>query len=388
MKKFSKWFALGVVTLGLIGFGKTTFANEFNFSVDPAIPSNQVGKSSYFDLLLKPGQTQDLTVVLGNSTDKTVTVEQSVASATTNINGVVEYSPNAIKPDTTLKYNLVDYVKAPKEIVLKPKSTQAVTVQVTMPNESFSGVIAGGLTYAEKDSDSANSAKNKGISIKNKYAFVVGLLMQQGATKVAPDLKLLKVAPGLVNYRNVINVGLQNPKAGYLNQMYVNAEIKGLTNKSLDYKVNKESMQMAPNSNFNYPLAIGEGKKLEAGKYRLTMTVYGQKDAEKGQYSMKDSTGALQKFDYRWQFTQDFTITAAKAKALNAKDVTIKHEKVFPWMLVIGLLILLLALFLLFFILWKRRNTRECPECEAKVSKKDKFCQKCGAELPDDLWKK
>ncbi|WP_254557574.1 WxL protein host-binding domain-containing protein, partial [Salmonella enterica] len=78
-----------------------------------------------------------------------------------------------------------------------------------------------------------------------------------------------------VNYRNVINANLQNPMAGYLNQMYVQAEVKGLSNSKLSYKANKEMLQMAPNSNFDYPVSIGDGNKLEAGKYRLSMTVYG-----------------------------------------------------------------------------------------------------------------
>mgnify|MGYP002233236536 FL=1 len=51
-------------------------------------------------------------------------VEEEIASATTNINGVVEYSPNKIKADSTLKYNLVDYASIPKEVSLQPNSSQ------------------------------------------------------------------------------------------------------------------------------------------------------------------------------------------------------------------------------------------------------------------------
>lgn len=101
--------------------------------------------------------------------------------------------------------------------------------------------------------------------------------MQQNKNTVAPDLKLNKVEPSQVNYRNVINANLQNLMAGYLNQMYVQAEVKGVSNSKLSYKANKEMLQMAPNSNFDYPVSIGDGNKLEAGKYRLSMTVYGQK---------------------------------------------------------------------------------------------------------------
>ena len=66
----------------------------------------------------------NLTITLKNTTDKTVVVEEEIASATTNINGVVEYSPNKIKADSTLKYNLVDYASIPKEVSLQPNSSQ------------------------------------------------------------------------------------------------------------------------------------------------------------------------------------------------------------------------------------------------------------------------
>ncbi|MGX6992100.1 WxL protein host-binding domain-containing protein, partial [Pseudolactococcus reticulitermitis] len=295
----------------------------------------------------------------------------------TNINGVVEYSPNKIKQDKTLTYNLANQAKIPAEITLTPKSTQQVKVDVTMPNVPFSGVIAGGITFKEKDSD-ADKAKAKGISIQNKYAYVIALLMQQDSTRVAPNLQLTSAAPGQVNYRNVINANLQNPKAGYLNQMYVQATVKGVSNTSLVYTADKEMMQMAPNTNFDYPISIGEGKRIEPGKYQLTMTVYGQKD-DNGQYSYQDAQGNTQKFEYKWQFTQDFTISGETARKLNARDVTVLPEPWYhSWMIWAGAVLVLLALFFLFFLLGKRRKDDEEEKDSAKkqAKKADKNSEK------------
>ncbi|MFC4652247.1 DUF916 and DUF3324 domain-containing protein [Lactococcus nasutitermitis] len=374
MKKNKKFiifaFLLGIITL----FSHSVSANEFSFSVKADLPSNQIGSNSYFDLKMSPGASQTITVELSNSTNKTVIVEEGLASATTNINGVVEYSPNNIKPDATLKYNMKDYVTLPSEVSLPPKSVKKVNIKVTMPNKNFTGVMAGGLTFQEKTSDTTkSSSKKKGLSIQNKYAYVVALLMQQNQNPVSPNLKMNTVAPGQVNYRNVINANLQNPEATYLNSFYAQADIKGITNTKLEYKANKEMMQMAPNSNFNYPVALGNGKKLQAGKYRLTLTAYGQKDATNGKYSMIDSQGKTQKFDYKWQFTRDFTITAAKAKELNAKDVTIKPEKSYTaW--IIAIIIIILLLLILFIILWKRRKKDDDDDSEkdAKIAELEK----------------
>ena len=141
-------FIATIFTLGTVS--KEVHANEFNFSVNPVLPENQIGESGYFNLQMSPGQSQTLTITLKNTTDKTVVVEEEIASATTNINGVVEYSPNKIKADSTLKYNLVDYASIPKEVSLQPNSSQQVKVSVTMPKENFNGVIAGGITFKEK----------------------------------------------------------------------------------------------------------------------------------------------------------------------------------------------------------------------------------------------
>ncbi|MCY7264895.1 DUF3324 domain-containing protein, partial [Pseudomonas protegens] len=83
---------------------------------------------------------------------------------------------------------------------------------------------------------------------------VVALLMSQSQDKVKPDLKLTKISPDQVNYRNVINANLQNPTMGYLNHMQLSATAKGLDNPKIEYKSRKEMMQMAPNSNFDYPI--------------------------------------------------------------------------------------------------------------------------------------
>lgn len=361
MKKIKKLIFLCFGILAILTIKQVAYANQFNFSVTPQFPDNQIEDVGYYDILLGQGESQTLTVNLKNTTEKTVVVEEQIASATTNINGVVEYSPNNTKVDQSLKYDLTKYASMPREIILKPNSAQNVEIKVNMPKEAFTGTIAGGITFKEKES-SDKSSDSSGVSIKNKYAYVVALLMQQSETKVVPDLKLNEVEPGQVNYRNVINANLQNPKAGYLNQMYVQSEIKGISDSKLSYKKNQEMLQMAPNTNFDYPISIGEGKRLKPGKYRLSMTVYGQKNTT-GQFSYVDSSRKTQKFDYRWTFSKEFTISKESAKKLNAQDVTIEKIPWYKnWLLWLILLLLLFALF--FFILWKRRKKDEEEDLE------------------------
>jgi hypothetical protein len=351
-------------------------ASQFNFAVEAVLPDNQVDKKvSYFDLLMTPGQAQTVQVKLSNSTDKDVTVEIGGSSATTNVNGAVEYSPTDIKTDKSLKYNITDFITLPKEVVLKPKTTQALDVQVTMPEEQFTGVIAGGLTFKQKSSET-NSSQNdaKGVSIKNEYSFVIALLMRQEPTIVAPNLQLNDIYANQLNYRNVISANLQNPTMGYLNRMNVDAKITGITDKNTSFVIQKDMMQMAPNTNFDFPIPVSKqgileenqySEPLKPGKYHLSMIVHGQEDPN-GVYTAKDSTGKDIKYAYEWKFEKDFEITGEEAKKLNEKDVTIKKDNSWIYWL-IGALILLIILGFLFFILWKRRQ-KEDEEDEKEQS--------------------
>ena len=166
---------------------------------------------------MAPNQEDTLTVDLRNDTDKEVVIEAQINSATTNGNGVVEYSKNEIKPDETLKYNIKDYVEAPEEVTLKPQSAAEYKVKIHMPNEKFAGVIAGGITFKEKkttdQTNNISSDKNdKGLAIKNEYSYVVALLMRQTTENGSPDLKLQRVIPNQRNARNVIQGGIcKNP---------------------------------------------------------------------------------------------------------------------------------------------------------------------------------
>lgn len=79
------------------------------------------------------------------------------------------------------------------------------------------------------------------------------------------------------------------------------------------------------------------------------MTVYGQIDSTNGKYTMINSSGEKLNFDYKWMFTRNFTISAAKAKALNAKDVTLKVKGThfISWPVLLGGLFILMVFIIL-----------------------------------------
>jgi Bacterial protein of unknown function (DUF916)./Protein of unknown function C-terminal (DUF3324). len=347
--------AISLLMLTVLGW-KSVKANEFNFSVDPILPTNQAHpKVGYYDLLLAPGQKQIITVKLSNQTDNMVAVDVSVASATTNINGVVEYNPNSIKPDSSLKYNIKDYTKGPGKVEIPAKTVKNIQVEVTMPNSSFDGLIAGGITFKQDKSQiKASKSDSQGISIQNQYQFVVGLLMQQTDKLVPPVLDMTNVFPDQVNHRNVINANFKNSAKGFLKNMVIDANVTHKGQTDVLYKVQKDNMSMAPNSNFNFPLQLS-GKRFQAGIYTYKADVYGLKDSE-GKYSYgKDVHGNPQHYRYHWKFSKDFTISSSKASNLNTQDVTVQPDNSWIYWL-IGIILLLILILIFFFILWKRRK--------------------------------
>ncbi|WP_270740909.1 DUF916 and DUF3324 domain-containing protein [Lactococcus formosensis] len=366
IKKLIMWSTILLAILGTILSGNIVKASQLGFSVTANVREldNRASDQSFFDLILEPGQKQTVTVTLKNDTNRQMTVEQEVSSATTNINGVVEYSPNNIEADKSLRFNYDYLVQTEQEIVLAPHSEKTINIDLQMPEEHFDGQLVGGLTYREKiDEEEAIPENQEGLAVTNRFAFVIALLMRQNKVAVEPDLKLHDVGPGQVNYRNVINANLQNPAMTFLNRMHVNAKVQGIDNPEIEYSVNRDRMQMAPNTNFDFPISL-EGQPLRPGRYRMTMTVNGVQD-DQGDYTAENSEGEEITYRHEWQFEREFTITAEKADELNERDVTLEPEdrSWLKWLLV-GLLLLLILLFL-WFILWKRRK-KEDEEEKAK----------------------
>lgn len=366
MGKTAKWTkVLGATVLAMatpLVIATGVSANQLTFSVTPVLPDNQIDKTDgFFNLKLDQGASEDLVLHYANNTKQPIEVSANVASATTNQNGVVEYGPNTIKPDVSLKYNMKDLVNVPDEVALNPGETKGVSVHVTMPNEQVPGIIAGGLTFSDKAADKANEAtKSKGTSIKNIYSFQLGLLMRESTDASYSDpvilkdgLKLHAVKPTQVNYRNVIAANLQNPDSIYLNNFAVDAKVMKANKSKVLYESKNNNMQMAPNTNFDYSVPLGDGTRMKPGKYKLDLTAYADKD-NAGTFKTA-MFGEKTDYRYSWHFTKTFIIAGATAKRLNKQDVTIKP---FNWLLA-AVIAAVIALLLLLLLLKRRRDNEK-----------------------------
>lgn len=322
--------------LGMVGTVGTSnvLATDADYEVK-AIPSaNQVDKNkTYFDLRLEPEEHQNLTVKVTNHSDQERTINTDIQTATTNTNGVVEYINSQKNDSINLPYNISELVKTEtKNITLAPNESKDVVYSVTMPKADFSGILSGGIIFTSKN-EAETEKSDSDVAINNQFGYVIALVLH-GKEEVISDLQLSNVRLGQINNRNVVFAQLENPEAAYLNRLTITAKIKKKNSDQILYETEKNDMQMAPNSVFNYPISLQE-KKFNPGKYIVAIHA--------------ESKGR------KWDFEEEFEIKAEEAKTLN-KQAYIHREKNNYWWLII--LVLLIIVLILFSMIYRKRQQK------------------------------
>ncbi|MGG5337861.1 hypothetical protein IGJ48_000529 [Enterococcus pernyi] len=310
-----------------------------NFYVTPEFSENQKsGNDRYFQLNLAPDTTETLTLKLQNANSEAKKIKITPHTAYTNVMGVVEYGQDAEEADPTLQHSLGELIEQPEIIELGDNETKTVTLDLKMPKEAFEGFLAGGLRIEEvKENTTDETTDEEGVAIQNEFAYIIGVVVSNKQDAVQPDLELLDVFADQLNYRNVISANIQNFTPTFVNRLEVEATVQKVGEEEILYQASQEQMQMAPNSNFNFPISL-EGDRFRSGEYLLKMTARSGED--------------------EWQWERKFTIDADEARALNRADVTI--DTGINWWIVAAIsLIILLLLIIVWLLLKKKKNERD-----------------------------
>ena len=344
--KVSKIVLGFMISVFLLGISLQAKADSLGFSVSPIFPKNQIaGDSNYYNLKMNAGESQIIKINLTNTSDSEVKLKALVSPVTTNANGIVEYVPNNIKADPSLKYNMHNLVEIPADISLPAKTSKIIDVKVNMPGEGFEGIIAGGIVFKNENQEKA--AKNdKGVSLKNEYQYAVGLLIRQSETKIAPNVLFhdIKVEQNDTSQKNTVAVNIQNDKATYVNQMVVKAKIVKTNDPNIKMEYQSNGMQMAPNSNFSPSINLDKLKNnqgiVKGGEYKVDMDVYSEEDAN-GIYK-----NGSKSYKYHWNTAKTFQIEQANIEPVAVETkVAVPADKNNTWLvgLFAGILAILLA---------------------------------------------
>jgi len=276
--------------------------SELGFNVLPVLPESQVEEVGYFNLELEPGDQDTLRLRFASTATDPIDIQISAHTAYTNVHGVVEYGRDAEEPNPTLTFPLDSLLEVPDIVTLAPGETQEIVIPLTMPEESFAGLLVGGLKIEEVDAEDESLEEEGGLAVENKFSYVIGVVVRNNPEEVTPDLELLEVFADHLNYRNVFSATIQNYTPTFVNQLEVEAQVRALGETEVLYEANKSGMQMAPNSHFNYPISLN-GERFRSGDYVLNMT------ARSG--------------DYEWTWEETFTVDQETARHLNREDVTL-----------------------------------------------------------------
>ncbi|WP_225419772.1 DUF916 and DUF3324 domain-containing protein [Levilactobacillus cerevisiae] len=334
---FKILLAMGLAMLSLAGQVPTAAADSVGYTVKALLPSNQLSKKvGYFDLLTHPGAQQHLTIDIRNTSNRQQSFNVSVNQAVTNDNGVIDYSQLKPKLDKSLKVGTKDiFTKASdQKVTVAANAQKQVTLTYTMPAKKLRGMILGGV-YVEQVPGKTKKATAR-FTVKNAFAYAIGLELQESRQTVAPSLVLHQIQAGQINRRNYVTANLQNPEPGIMQKLKINAQVTKVGQTQTLLRQQQSGLGMAPNSNFNFGLPWGN-QNLPAGQYTLHLT------AQAG--------------GQNWQFTRNFTIANRTVKRLNKTVLTPAKQPNYWLYAVLGLLIALL-LAVIGYLLYRNRHQK------------------------------
>nr|WP_281362222.1 DUF916 domain-containing protein [Lacticaseibacillus absianus] len=273
-------------------------ATNPGFSVTPELPAEQVDRQlNYWDLLLTPGTTKRLTLRLQNTTTRTQRFDLAVNRATTNVNGVIDYSVHGAKAPTSLPADLETLVSVPRTVRVAGYAVRRIHLTLNVPATAYDGVLLAGVRVT------ATAAADQAT----RTAYVVGLQVRtRPAATLAPRLSLSRATAAKVGSGSVVTAHLTNDQAAILEGLQVTARLTRTDSEAQVMRLTRDQLRLAPNSTLALPLNTSP-QALPDGRYRLSVTAHTETK--------------------RWRFNKTFTVRAARHVTTGPHRVL----KLSPW---------------------------------------------------------
>ena len=337
------------ITVSLITTILCTANSSVGFSTTPVLPENQrQNGTSFFDLLVQPGQKQELVVIVRNESDESISVLAEVVTASTNRNGDVNYTASDANMDETLRISMEDILTLPQDRYTVPANSEILLpVNLELPNESFEGIILGSIRVVKEITEEEKAA---GGAIVNQFAYVtaVRLAMSEDAESISPDFAMGEITAELVNHRASIVAQIRNTQPMLVKGTSITAKIFRQDSDQSIFEYDMPDVSFAPNSIFPLSFVDSAGYGIDAGEYKAEISV---------EYQEK-----------KWVFEQEFSISAQSAASINESAVnqqTVQNNPIIPeiaastpeWVLYAGLAVgIVISLCLLIMTIVKIRN--------------------------------
>lgn len=345
-------------------------AETGGFSVKAVLPENQLNPDvTYYDLRVKPGIEQTLDLELYNSTKENQKVSVMINPGITNDNGLIDYSEREknYQYDESLKLAITDIASTDKEVTIPALSKVTTNIRLKIPNQSFKGMVLGGIYLTSLSEDKDNQGNSEGgMQIKNKVVYSVGIKLTENDELVEADLLYEKGQTFAAQEagRNIIKSKIRNLAPINVDELSYHAKIYAKDDQEVLVERAVSGYRMAPNSYFHYQVPWGS-QPFKAGKYRVELSAESK------------ITGQS------WQWQDEFEITQAEAKKLNESAIDIEETNNWWLYLALGIGILLLVILVIVFIVIqkRRKEQRRRLEMQRKKKKRKKRPQRHSEEM-------
>lgn len=307
-----------------LSFGQLAWADSNDFSVIPVLPENQNPDiPSYFDLTVTPNQQQTLQVKIKNNSDESVKYKIYVNTATTNQNGIIDYSISDFEKDESMKLSLKDCITLKEPLVEVPaNSEKEVSLELNIPEAPFEGIALGGITVepiAEEGKEGVNNLFTRTLAIR----------IVESNKEIVPELYGGDVLISQENLRNNIKFELRNSTPTIISKVKAEIAITKKGDKQPILEQIKEHLSFAPNSKFN--LMTEWNGQFEPGKYVYNI-------------NLKDDAGN------QWEFDKEFEIKSEEAEKLNETSVDEKKTSIkdyLPYIIVIFIFLMVILIWII-----------------------------------------
>jgi hypothetical protein len=305
IKRLKKLMVYAILTAIAIVFAIT--ATAMDFSVTLVLPENQRDNgSSFFDLIVRPGQVQDLMIEVINTEERDINVLVEAVTASTTQGGDINYTTKDGEMDETLKFAFEDMITEPNSPITVPAGERvAIPIRLTVPNEPFEGIILGSISVLQMITEEERVSD---ATIINEYAYVtaVRLMQNEGAESLPADFALGEIEAELVNFRAAVVVPVRNTEPKLIRGATMHAQIfqSGRINPIFEHT--RENVGIAPNSIFPFSFIDEEGYGISSGDYTARITI---------EYEGEN-----------WTFEQDFHISPLAAAAVNDGALNLTGE--------------------------------------------------------------
>lgn len=321
-----------LICLSLIGgifySSSAVSAAGFNYTATPILPSSQEQDvTSYFKLRVIPNQEETLQVKIENQSDESQKFKVIVNTAATNQNGIIDYSLQDVEKDSSMKYSIQDLITSDLPIVeVAANSEQIVSFKLKIPEESFKGVLLGGITIEPFQDET------KQEQVNNVYTRTFAIQISENDEPIPAKLEAGEVSLSQINYHNVVSLLIKNTTPTIITSVQANIKVtkKGQAEPLLTAV--KKDMSIAPNSQFTLPI---EWKDLfSAGEYEYEVTLRSEQQ--------------------EWTFKKEFSVKDKEAKQLNDLSIDQKSNRGIYIYLTVALITFVAILIILYLIKKKK----------------------------------